>query len=284
MSEGAEALLAELGRTDGVILPLAEAALAFARLDRPQIDPEGYRAHLDQLADELAAELGGVTAPPLRERVRALVQVMVGNHGYQGDGATYDDLANADLMRVIDRRRGLPVALGILYIHAARAQGWQAGGINFPGHFLIRIDAGGERAILDPFAGGELRNSAQLRKLMQLLGGGRDGAPEDRKPELKPEHTRMVADREVLLRLQNNIKLRLLQAGGSEAAFEVLRRMRLLAPRHADLWRETGMLASHIGRLGAAIQALETAIELAPTAEWRHEAALALQQLKGRLN
>jgi regulator of sirC expression with transglutaminase-like and TPR domain len=280
MSESAEALLAELGRTDGTILPVAEAALAFARLDRPEIDPEGYRAHLDQLADELAAELGGVTAPPLRERVRALVQVMVGNHGYQGDGATYDDLANADLMRVIDRRRGLPVALGILYIHAARAQGWQAGGLNFPGHFLIRIDAGGERAILDPFAGGELRNAAQLKKLMQLMGGGREGAP----TELKPEHYRVVADREVLLRLQNNIKLRLLQAGGSEAAFEVLRRMRLLAPRHADLWRETGSLAAHIGRLGAGIQALETALELAPGAEWRHEAALLLQQLKGRLN
>jgi regulator of sirC expression with transglutaminase-like and TPR domain len=281
MSDGAEALLIELGQTDGAILPLAEAALAFARIDRPTVDPEGYRAHLDQLADELAAELGGVSAPPLKERVRALVQVMVGNHGYQGDGATYDDLSNADLMRVIDRRRGLPVALGILYIHAARAQGWQAGGLNFPGHFLIRIDAGGERAILDPFAGGELRSTAQLRKLMQLLGAGRDGQGAT---ELRPEHYRMVDDRDVLLRLQNNIKLRLLQAGGSEAAFEVLRRMRLLAPRHADLWRETGMLANHIGRLTAGIAALETALRLDPMAEWRHEATLLLQQLKGRLN
>ena len=281
MNDGAEALLIELGRTDGTILPLAEAALAFARLDRPDVDPEGYRAHLDQLADELAAELGGASAPPLKDRVAALVQVMVGNHGYQGDGATYDDLANADLMRVIDRRRGLPVALGILYIHAARAQGWQAGGLNFPGHFLIRIDAGGERAILDPFAGGELRSAGQLRKLMQLLRGGRDA---EGPAELKPEHYRMVADRDVLLRLQNNIKLRLLQAGGSEAAFEVLRRMRLLAPRHADLWRETGVLADHLGRLTAGIAALETALSLAPTAEWRHEAALLLQQLKGRLN
>jgi len=281
MSEGAEALLIELGRTDGAVLPLAEAALAFARLDRPEIDPEGYRAHLDQLSDELAAELGGVTAPPLKERVRALVQVMVGNHGYQGDGKTYDDLANADLMRVIDRRRGLPVALGILYIHAARAQGWQAGGLNFPGHFLIRIDAGGDRAILDPFAGGELRSAAQLKKLMQLLGGGRDGQGPS---EVRPEHIRMVPDREVLLRLQNNIKLRLLQAGSSEAAFEVLRRMRLLAPDHADLWHETGRLAHHIGRLTAGIAALETALRLDPAAEWRQEATLLLQQLKGKLN
>ena len=281
MSEGAEALLTELGRTDGAVLPIAEAALAFARLDRPEVDPEGYRAHLDQLADELAAELGGATQPPLKERVRALVQVMVGNHGYQGDAKTYDDLANADLMRVIDRRRGLPVTLGILYIHAARAQGWRAGGVNFPGHFLIRIDAGAEHAILDPFAGGELRSDAQLRKLMQLLGGGRDGQGPT---EVRPEHTRVVIDREVLLRLQNNIKLRLLQAGSSEAAFEVLRRMRLLAPDHADLWYETGVLAHHLGRLTAGIGALERALKLNPTADWGIEAVQLLRQAKGRLN
>ena len=279
MSDSAEALLAELGQTDGAILPLAEAALAFARLDRPEVDPEGYRAHLDQLADELAAELGDVTTPPLADRVAALVTVMVGRHRYRGDSATYDDLANADLMRVIDRRRGLPVALGILYIHAARAQGWRAGGLNFPGHFLIRIDAGGEHAILDPFAGGERRDAAQLRKLIRIVGRGEAGPV-----ELKPEHTRIVPDREVLLRLQNNIKLRLLQAGGAEAAFEVLRRMRLLAPRHADLWRETGMLADHLGRLGAAIAALDTALRLDPAAEWRHDAALLLAQLRSRLN
>jgi regulator of sirC expression with transglutaminase-like and TPR domain len=279
MSDVAETFLAELGQRDGAILPVAEAALAFARLDRPEIDPEGYHAHLDQLADELAAELGGISAPPLDDRVAALVKVMVEHHGYEGDAATYDDLANADLMRVIDRRRGLPVTLGILYLHAARAQGWQAGGLNFPGHFLIRIDADGERAILDPFAGGERRSAGQLRKLMQLLSGGRAEAA-----ELKPEHHRMVADRDVLLRLQNNIKLRLLQAGSAEAAFEVLRRMRLLAPRHADLWHETGTLAERLGRLTAGIAALETALKLDPTAEWRHEAALLLQRLKGQLN
>src|SRR3546814_8592275 len=42
--------------------------------------------------------------------------------GYHGDTESYDDPQNADLVRVIDRRMGLPVSLGVLYIHAARAQ------------------------------------------------------------------------------------------------------------------------------------------------------------------
>ena len=46
-----------------------------------------------------------------------------GDFRYRGDEETYDDLDNANLMRVIERRKGLPVALGILYLYAARSQG-----------------------------------------------------------------------------------------------------------------------------------------------------------------
>ena len=56
----------------------------------------------------------------------------------------YDDPHNADLMAVIDRRRGLPVALGILY-HPCRARRRAGGrGLNTPGHFLLRISVEGQ--------------------------------------------------------------------------------------------------------------------------------------------
>ena len=42
-------------------------------------------------------------------------------------------------MAVIDRKRGLPVTLGILYIHAARASRIEAQGLFAPGHFLMRV-------------------------------------------------------------------------------------------------------------------------------------------------
>ena len=82
----------------------------------------------------------------------ALAAVLAEGYGYAGDTLTYEDLQNANLMRVIDRKKGLPVALGILYIHAGRAQGWDIAGLAFPGHFLVRIEGRGERRILDPFA------------------------------------------------------------------------------------------------------------------------------------
>src|SRR3546814_13111588 len=86
-------------------------------------------------------------------RVAALRAVVVERHGYVGDSLTYDDLQNANLLRVIDRRKGLPVALGILMLSAAHRLGWNMVGLNFPGHFLLLLDPGGATAIPYPFEG-----------------------------------------------------------------------------------------------------------------------------------
>jgi hypothetical protein len=65
----------------------------------------------------------------------------------------HDDPQNANLISAIDRRREMPVALGILYIHAAGAAGFDASGLNSPGHFLLRIGLRGGKTFMDPFNG-----------------------------------------------------------------------------------------------------------------------------------
>src|SRR5204862_4626076 len=170
--------------------PIGEAALALAALDRPQVALARYREHLATLARDLGAAAVGVAEAAAR--AAALRAVIVGAYGYRGDDLTYDDLQNANLMRVIDRRKGLPVALGILYLDAGRAQGWDTVGLGFPGHFLIRLAEGAERLILDPFHGGRVCDAASLRELLKVMAG--------QAVELSPEHYAPVADRDVLLR------------------------------------------------------------------------------------
>src|SRR5580704_3210982 len=212
----------------------------------------------------------------LPARAQALNEIILLKYGYSGDELTYDDLQNANLMRVVDRRKGLPVALGILYLHTARAQGWEAVGLGFPGHFLIRLSEGSERLILDPFHGGRICDAVNLRELLKAMAG--------REVELTPEHYAPVADRDVLLRLQNNVKSRLLQAGRHERALKVVETMLLLAPDLAELWQEAGMLNARLGNMRASVQALEEFIRRAPEGMARHQAAAFLQQVKSKLN
>src|SRR6476659_9064893 len=154
--------LRELAATGSPILPIGEAALALASFERPRVGLARYRQHLATLARDVGrhADAGG----DLTARARALNEILLLKYGYSGDELSYDDLQNANLMRVVDRRKGLPVALGILYIHAARVQGWDIAGLAFPGHFLVRLADGHGRVIIDPFHSGQICGAAELRE------------------------------------------------------------------------------------------------------------------------
>ena len=266
--------LRELAAEASPILPIGEAALALASFERPRVGLARYRQHLATIARDVGrhADAGG----DLAGRARALNEIILLKHGYSGDELTYDDVQNANLMRVVDRRKGLPVALGILYLHAARAQGWDGSGLAFPGHFLIRLTDGPERLILDPFHGGQVCDAAKLRELLKAMAG--------QEVELSPEHYAPVGDLDVLLRLQNNIKSRLLQAGRAEPALRIVETMLLLAPDRPDLWREAGLLNARLGNMRASIDSLQEFIVRAPEGTARHQAAAMLQHLKAKLN
>jgi regulator of sirC expression with transglutaminase-like and TPR domain len=274
--EVAEAVLARIGAAGDGEIDLAEGALALAALDRPQVPLARYREHLHELAEEVAGQVETGGAGQGTMQAAAVARSLFERMGYDGDRLTYDDLQNANLMRVIDRRKGLPVALGILMIHAARAQGWAMVGLSFPAHFLVRLDSGAERLILDPFARGSVVDAARLRDLLKDVAG--EGA------ELKPSHYEPVPDRAVLLRLQNNIKTRLLRDGKLEAAARVIMRMLSFAPEEAVLWREAGLIEARLGNLKRAIGLIEAWRDKSPGEAQRRQAAVLLQELAQRLH
>jgi regulator of sirC expression with transglutaminase-like and TPR domain len=271
--DAAERWLRSLAGTDET-LALAEAALALAARRQPDGDPAVYAAHLALLAADVRRAAGA--ASDSAGRAQVLASVISGRHGYRGDAETYDDLQNADLRRVIERRKGLPVALGILYIHCGRAQGWTMRGLAFPGHFLVRLDDGVERAILDPFNGGAVCGAAELRALLKATAGPT--------VELDRAHYEAVSDRQILLRLQNNIKQRLIRAERHAEALATVEDMLLFAPDEASLWRDSGLLNAQLDNLGAAIAAFEEHLRREASDAARRRTAALLRQLKNRLN
>jgi regulator of sirC expression with transglutaminase-like and TPR domain len=282
MTAGAEgraevlARLAALGEAEDEALDLAETALLLASLDHRDAPLEDCRRHLGRIGEALAATDAGRGDRRLAARAGALHEILAERHGFRGDDRTYDDLENADLIRVILRRRGLPVALAILYIDAARRLGWPVEGLNFPGHFMIRLAGEDGRGVLDPFDGGALRDAAELTALLRRSAG-----PE---AELGPEHLAAVGNRDILLRLENNIKVRLLHAGEVERAVAILERMLLIAPRQPLLWFEAGRHYAALGKLRAAMAALERCSGLAFGDSLGQRAEMLLGELRGKLN
>lgn len=263
--------LKSYGRLPDEDIDLASVALTLAACDHPGISYNRYHTHLDKLAESVAA-LCKEENDTLAARLAALKTVLVKENDYTGDSDTYDDLQNADLMRVIDRRRGMPISLSILYIHVARSLGWEAHGLNIPGHFVVRLDQDGDRLIFDPFNDCTVLEAADLRRLVKKSLGPQ--------AELSAEYYVPASNRAILMRLQNNIKTRLIEMEDYEAALRIVEAMRLLDPNEYRLLLDAGVLYARTDQIGEAIEILETYIAKAPNEEDRHEAALLLRQLQ----
>ena len=272
MTDPREALEA-IGKLPDGEIDIAGAALQLARIDAPHAD---WQAASDHLSEVARAAVALPVTTDLTERAEALSGLLGTRFGYAGDADTYDDLANANLIRVIERRRGLPVALGIIWLHAARAAGWEVHGVDFPAHFLIGLAGKSTQVVVDAFHGGLPMGARELRVLLKQIEG--DAA------ELRPGLLRPMSQRRVLLRLQNNIVSRRLQAGDMTGALRCAEDMLRIAPDEADLWRQAAVMNQRLGQIGAALRCFERCLMLVPEGGAAERVRLAMEDLRGRLN
>ncbi|MBM3643340.1 MAG: hypothetical protein FJX02_03205 [Alphaproteobacteria bacterium] len=230
---------------DGRELDVLEVGLTLAALRR------GGRADLAPYREQVRA-MSAAVADLVRRRgagPERLGEILAGAYALRGDRETYDDPANADLIDVLERKRGLPVALAIIYMHVARDQGWEAVGTAFPRHFLIRIGIDGARHLVDPFHDGAAPDGAELKTLAGRVLG--------RETALDPAFLDPVLDRDVVLRLENNHCLRAGQAGDQAEVAASLARMVAMSPDSAELLVAAAEAEIALDRRRAALRYLE---------------------------
>lgn len=259
---------------------IAPCALSMALLTHQGLSIDRYFNHLKTLAKEVkaryAALLDAGGRSDVQTQLAALKHILSDSHGYRGDIERYDDLQNADLIRVIDRRKGLPISLAILYIHAGKAQGWDICGINMPGHFICRIEKDGQRIIFDPFYECKTLGAAELRFLIKKNLGPQ--------AELSAQYYQPCSNRDILMRLQNNIKFRLIETEDYKAALETVTIMKMAAPNDYRLLLDEGVLYAKLEQPKAAIAALEVYIDRVSDPRDRYDAELLLRQVRESLH
>lgn len=255
-------------------LNLFEIALAFALPSHRGVNLQRYRLHYVGLLDELKSAYKSVQHHEnlIEGRRQVLQTVLYEKQGYIGDDRDYDNLENADMIRVIDRRMGMPITLCILAVQLCRDLGWDAEGINFPGHFIMRLDDGANRLLVDPFQGFKILEASDLRTIIKKTQGAN--------AELSADFYVPAPNRDIVLRLHNNVKLRLIEQERYEEALESLSVAKAILTEEFRLWFDSGIVQARMEQPLAAISDLQHFIAHCPGQAEVQEAHRIIQSLK----
>ncbi len=144
---------------------LETGALLLSRTVLPATDAGSCCAELDRLAArcrELISE--PATA---RERCRVINRVLFHDEGFRGNREHYTDPFNSLLPQVLERRKGLPITLCIIYLLVAQRIGLELEPVGLPGHFVVGCYQENEPFFIDAFEQGAFRTSEEIFALLR---------------------------------------------------------------------------------------------------------------------
>lgn len=249
--------LAKLAKISEQELNLAEAALLIAMDEYPGLDVDAYLRQLDELATGVQQRLPAQAG--LEDTLVALNQFLFVDQGFSGDTENYDDPRNSFLNEVLDRKRGIPITLSIIYMEVGRRLGLPLKGVSFPGHFLVKFSTREGEVVLDPFSGGSLMSKEDLEQMLEETYGASDSAS-------APLERLLIAagKKEILVRMLRNLKGAYLRRERYEKALTVIDQILLIQPDQPDEIRDRGRIYEHLECFRAALEDYQSYLRMRP--------------------
>ena len=195
--------------------------------------------------------------------IEVLNEYLFEDQGFNGNRDDGDDPRNSFLSDVLDRRTGLPITLAVVYMEVARLAGIRIDGVNFPGHFLLRVPIGprdtDEGIIVDPFHRGAVLSETDCRDLLRRHAG--NDAVFDRRL-LAP-----TSKQQIIIRMLVNLKQTYVRMRSFNLARRVTDVLLAIDPSSLTELRDRGLLAYHLDDFSAALRDLESYLRFAAQPE-----------------
>ena len=233
---------AMIARPDARI-DVAEACLWIAAEEHPGLDVAAYLARLDELATRVRrrfelAKAHRSNADIDELALEALHTVLFIDEGFRGAiGDEYQQPRSSFMYDVLDRRRGLPILLSIVYCAVATRAGMDAVGIGLPGHFIAEFRGNGMHVLVDPYNLGRRLTHSECEELVRVTTG--------RKAPLLSQHVQAQPPRAIIFRVLSNLKNAYMRQRAHAKALDVVERILRLSPS-AEQFRDRGLLLRQV--------------------------------------
>ena len=253
-------------------IDLARAALLIAATEYPEISVERELFRLDAIAEGIAPRMDDDT--PLYQ-LNTLSEYLFDELKFAGNHTNYHDPRNSFLNDVMERKRGIPISLSLLYIEVGKRAGVPILGIGMPGHFIVRHrDESG--VFVDPFHGGILLSVEECAERLKQVTQG--SLPWD------SEYLEPISSRAFIARMLRNLKLVYLQRRNYERVLATIDRVIALLPQDAVEFRDRGVVNYRLGNYEEALEDLHvyvTSGEVVPDGDTVHKL---MDQIRDRLD
>lgn len=241
---------ANLVRTDSEFA-LFEAAVSLAQDDYPELDVESVLESMDQLLARLKrripADAGSL------HKLKLLNHFFFKDLGFGENANNFYDPENSYIHVLLDRRRGIPISLAILWLELAQGIGLSVRGIGFPGHFLMKVNLPKGYAIIDPLTGG----SFSAEGLSELLEPYRSGETGEFEVPLEL-YLQSATPRDMIGRMLGNLKEIYYSQTDWPRLLAVQERLVVLFPEAWIEVRDRGFIHAELGHYAEAVADLET--------------------------
>ena len=260
-------------------LPLFEAAASIAQDEYPELDMQQVLGDVDQLLARLRRRCGDMTDP--LQRLRGLNQFFFRDMGFGGNFNNYYDPDNSYLSVVLRTRRGIPITLAVLWLELAQGLGLNAHGVNFPGHFMVKVNLPNGQAVIDPFTGQSLSREELSERLEPYKR--RNGLVDDFDVPVGL-YLQAATPREIVARMLRNLKEIHRTQEDWLRLIAVLDRLLILLPDAWTEYRDRGLAWAEMGDKHLAVADLNMYMAHTDESLDRDAIGQRLQELRRALN
>tara|TARA_A100001037_G_scaffold304320_1_gene340731 strand:- start:2412 stop:3176 length:765 start_codon:yes stop_codon:yes gene_type:complete len=167
--------------------------------------------------------------------------IILQGQGFSGFVEEPDVIAGSRLDLVLRDKVGIPISLGVLLIELCRMKAITVDGINFPGHFLVRV----EDRLINPTS-------------MQIVS--KEDCLDQLDPRMHKQAFEIANPKTIFLRMLNNIKYHYIREELWESATRIIEAQILGRPNDPFLLAEQGDLWVKVGAVGVAKELLMRAL------------------------
>lgn len=168
------------------------AILTLARFGNPTLRISEYQKKLDHFVQMVEPQIKYKLDE--KRKMKRLLSFIFEDLNFQGDAENYHAPRNCFLDQVIDRRKGLPIALSLIVMFMARRLEMPFFGINMPIHFMLNYVGDKEELLIDPYDNGAIVTYDQCYFFLKKNS-----------IDPRPEHFQMATNLDIVLRCIRNL-------------------------------------------------------------------------------